>query len=61
MTAVRVEDGLPVVIAFTFNLYSSMKARTIEWVDDPAEEYAMVFLSVRSESFLIGDEVLAYQ
>src|ERR1700730_661299 len=61
ITAVSVDEGLPVVIGFTLSLYSSMKARTIESVDDPLVEKAMVFLSVRSVSFLIGDEVLAYQ
>src|SRR5271170_724464 len=61
MTAVNVEEGLPVVIGFAFNLYSSTKARTIESVDDPLVEKAMVFLSVRSVSFLIGDDVFAYQ
>ncbi len=35
ITAVSVEEGLPVAIGFTFSLYSSMKARTIELVDDP--------------------------
>src|SRR5215471_4298877 len=61
MTAVSVDDGLPVAIGFTFNLYSSIKARTMLLVDEPLVEYAMVFLSVRSVSFFTGEDVLAYQ
>ena len=49
------------MIGFTLSLYSSMKARTIELVDEPRVENAMVFLSVRSVSFLIGEDAFAYQ
>src|SRR5579871_2359028 len=61
ITAVSVDDGLPVAIGFTLSLNSSMKARTTLFVEEPLVENAMVFLSVRSVSFLIGDDVLAYQ
>src|SRR5258708_32620136 len=61
MTAVRVDDGLPVAIGFALSLNSSMKARTTLLVDDPLVENAMVFLSVRSVSLFTGDEVFAYQ
>ena len=46
MTAVKVEDPLPVAIGFALSLNSSMKARTTLLVDDPLVEYAMVFRSV---------------
>src|SRR5579883_731335 len=58
MTAVSVDDGLPVAIGLTFSLNSSMKARTTLLVDEPLVENAMVFWSV---SFFIGEDVLAYQ
>src|SRR5216683_6132115 len=61
MTAVRVDDGLPVAIGFTFSLNSSMKARTTLLVDDPLVENAIVFLSVRSVSFWNFADVFAYQ
>src|SRR5215471_12876224 len=61
ITAVRVEEGLPVGVGFALTSNSLTKARTTLFVDEPLVENAMVFLSVVSLSVLIGDEVLAYQ
>src|SRR5580700_6770892 len=61
MTAVRVDDGLPVAIGLALSLNSSMKARTTLLVEEPLVENAMVFLSVRSVSFWNFADVLAYQ
>src|SRR5262245_4384715 len=61
MTAVSVEEGLPVGVGFALTSNSLMKARTTLCVDEPLVEKAIVFLSVVSFSVLIGDNVLAYQ
>src|SRR5215467_728306 len=61
ITAVRVADGLPVGVGFAATPSSLTKARTIEWVDEPLVENAMVFLSVVSLRVLMFDDVLAYQ
>ena len=60
MTAVSVADGLPVAVGFAFRPNSLMKASTIEWVEEPLVEYAMVLPSV-SCSFAMPDSVFAYQ
>ena len=49
------------MIGLTLSLYSSMKARTIELVDEPRVEKAIVFLSLRSFRVLIGEDAFAYQ
>src|SRR5262245_53745483 len=61
ITAVSVDEGLPVGVGFALTPNSLTKARTMLWVDEPLVEKAMVFLSVVSASALIGDDVLAYQ
>src|SRR5262249_18693509 len=61
ITAVRVDDGLPVGVGFALTPNSLTKARTTLCVDDPFVENPMVVLSVVSFRVLIGDEVLAYQ
>src|SRR5215471_5087462 len=60
MTAVRVEDGLPVAVGFAPRPNSLMNASTTLWVEDPLVENAIVLPSV-SFKLRIGEEAFAYQ
>src|SRR3954469_5728182 len=60
ITAVRVEEGLPVGVGLAFRSNSFMNASTIELVEEPRVENAIV-LSLVSFRVLIGEDVFAYQ
>ena len=60
ITAVSVEEGLPVGVGLALRSNSLMKASTIELVEEPRVENAIVLSSV-SFRVLIGEDVFAYQ
>jgi len=60
MTAASVVDGLPVATGLAVRPNSLMNARTMESVDEPLAENAMVLPAV-SSSVRIEDVVLEYQ
>src|SRR6187455_3427364 len=60
ITAVSVEEGLPVGVGLAFRSNSFTKASTIELVEEPRVENAIV-LSLVSFRVLIGEDVFAYQ
>src|ERR1043165_302346 len=60
ITAVSVEEGLPVGVGLALRSNSFMNASTIELVEEPRVENAIV-LSAVSFRVLIGEAALAYQ